>query len=132
MPTELYHVIDGATLKKKIDEKGRDLQIWNVLSKEAFKVEENIPGSKWLPVDILDDMVDIVNVEKNEEIVLYCGGKDCTASKRAAEILNKHGFSNVLLYEGGLQSWKESKYPLAHGDRQHVDRYAAVKAVPKK
>jgi rhodanese-related sulfurtransferase len=107
-----FRVIDLAALKAKIDQKGRKLQLWNVLPREYFKADENIPGSKWLPVDILEGTVDSVNVKKDDEIIVYCAGADCIASKKAFDILSKKGFKNLLLYEGGLKSWKASSLPL--------------------
>ena len=107
-----YHVIDREELKAKMARMGRKLQLWNVLPKESFKTEENIPGSKWLPVEILEETLGAVNVRKDEEVVLYCGGVDCTASKTAAGILAKNGFTKILLYEGGLKAWKDAALPL--------------------
>lgn len=107
-----YRVIDLPALKAKIDKKGRKLQLWNVLPREYFKREENIPGSKWIPVNLLEDMIGAVNVKKDEEIIVYCAGADCAASKQAFDILIKKGFTNLALYEGGLKSWKASFLPL--------------------
>lgn len=107
-----YKIIDRETLKSKIDAKGRKLQLWNVLPRAYFRTEENIPGSKWIPVDMLEDMVDSVNVKKGDEIIIYCAGSDCASSKKAADILAEKGFTNLLLYEGGLKAWKDGSLPL--------------------
>lgn len=103
--------IDREVLKAKI-KKNKKLQLWNVLTREHFKSEENIPGSKWLPVDQLEGLLPMVNVKKDEEIIVYCGGDECAASRRAAEWLIKMGFKRVLFYEGGLKDWKKNSLPL--------------------
>lgn len=54
----------------------------------------------------------MVNIKKDEEVIVYCGGDECTASRRAAEWLAKQGFSRVLYYEGGLKDWKKNSLPL--------------------
>lgn len=109
--TRPLRTISRDVLKAKIAE-NKKLQLWNVLTREHFKSEENIPGSKWLPVDQLEGLLPMVNVKKDEEIIVYCGGDQCTASRRAAEWLVRQGFERVLFYEGGLKEWKKSSLPL--------------------
>lgn len=110
MTTRTYQHITRETLKKKIDGKEK-FHLWNVLSHEFFKAEENIPCSKWVPVNHLENKLEKLNVGKNEEIVVYCGGTQCPQSKQAAEKLTELGYTKVYAYEGGIKEWKEAGYP---------------------
>jgi rhodanese-related sulfurtransferase len=46
-----------------------------------------------------------------DEIVVYCKDKSCSASPKAAEELLSMGFQNLKDYEGGLEAWKEEGLP---------------------
>lgn len=105
-----YKIIDRDALKAKIDKKER-FTLWNTLSKEYYKAEANIPGSKWVPVDKVSEQAKQIK-DKKEPIVTYCGGPMCPASKQAAEKLAALGFTNVSAFEGGLQEWSEAELPL--------------------
>lgn len=106
-----FQHMDRETLRRKVETKGR-FHLWNVLSKEWFKAEENIPGSKWVPVDRLEEKLPTLNVKKDEEIVVYCGGVQCPQSGQAAQKLVDLGFTRVSAFEGGLKEWKEAGLPL--------------------
>ena len=108
---EKFRLIDRAGLKAKIDRK-ETFHLWNVLSKESYKPEANIPGSKWMPLDSFTETLVAQKAKKDDFIVVYCGGKECTASQQAAEKLSGMGYVNVFRYEGGLQDWTEAKLPL--------------------
>ena len=58
------------------------MSFWNVLTKEFYKPEVNIAGSRWIPVDTL------------------------------TEKLASLGYTNVFAYEGGLKDWSEGGFPL--------------------
>jgi len=107
-----WQVIDRATLKTKLDKK-EPLQLWNVLTKEYYKPEMNIPGSRWIPVDTLTAQLTAEKApSKDTMIVTYCGGWKCPSSKQAADKLAALGYTNVWAYEGGLQDWTEGNLPV--------------------
>ena len=108
--TNKYKIIGLDELKAKIDKKEK-FHLWNTLTKEYYKPEANIPGSKWVPVDKVAEKAKEIK-DKNEPIVTYCGGPMCPASKQAAEKLVSLGSTNVSAFEGGLQEWTEAKLPL--------------------
>ena len=88
----------------------KDALIINVLPKEDFD-EGHIPGSINIPVESEEDFVQSVEEiasNKNQKIVVYCASKECSASKTAAEKLDRAGFSYVLEYEGGMKDWENA------------------------
>ncbi|MBI3550062.1 MAG: rhodanese-like domain-containing protein [Elusimicrobia bacterium] len=100
-----FQTIDRAALKAKIDKK-ETFHLWNTLDKEHYKAESNIPGSKWIPVDAINEKLAAEKVPaKDATVVVYCGGGECPSSKQAAEKLASFGYSAVFAYEGGLKDW---------------------------
>ncbi|MBI3299929.1 MAG: rhodanese-like domain-containing protein [Elusimicrobia bacterium] len=107
-----YRLIDAKALKDKLDNK-ETFQLWNVLTKEYYKAEANIPGSQWLPVDSLTEtLINEKAPTKDALIVTYCGGLKCPSSKQAADKLVSLGYTNVFAFEGGLQEWTEAGFPV--------------------
>lgn len=106
-----YKHITLKDLKAKIDKK-EAFQLWNVLTKDYYKAEANIPGSKYVPVDSLTgELAAKLAPKKDEFIVTYCGGVKCPSSKQAADKLASLGYTNVHAFEGGLQEWSEAGFP---------------------
>jgi len=110
--THAFKIIDRSTLKGKLDRKEK-FHLWNVLVPQYYNAEKNIPGSKWIPVDQLDQKLPSLGAGKNDEIVVYCGSFTCPSSKQAAEKLARSGYTNVSAYEGGLADWIEGGLPVA-------------------
>src|SRR5437773_1421636 len=108
---EKFQLIDRAGLKAKIDNKAA-FHLWNVLTKESYKPEANIPGSQWMPVDSLSEKLAAEKAKRDDTIVVYCGGKEDASSTQAAEKLSAMGYTNVFAYEGGLKDWSEAGLPL--------------------
>ena len=111
--TQNFQVIDRQALKAKLDGKEK-FHLWNVLE----STNENIPGSKNVPLTRLEEILPSLNAKKDEPIVVYCASFQCTASKAAAEKLVSLGFTDVSAYEGGLKDWKEGNLPLENPKSQ--------------
>ena len=111
MIAEKFRPIGRIDLKAKIDNKAA-FQLWNVLTKESYKPEANIPGSQWMPVDSFTEKLAAEKAKKVDTIVVYCGGKEDASSTQAAEKLSDMGYINVFAYEGGLKDWSEAGLPL--------------------
>ncbi len=54
----------------------------------------------------------LAGVALDHPIVVYCGSVDCHASLRVAEFLQKLGYTQVGVYEGGFRAWDEAGYPV--------------------
>ncbi len=99
-------------LKRRLDQ-GDDLVVIEVLSPEAY-AEGHLPGAVNMP------LAEIGHKAKeryglDQELVVYCGSFECTASPMAAEKLERLGFRNVWDYAGGKLDWEEAGYPLEKG-----------------
>lgn len=84
---------------------GRVAQFWNVLTDDYF-TGELIPGSRRVPLDRVGR--EAAGLPKDTAIVVYCSGPTCPQSKAAGEKLATLGFTNVRVFEGGLEAWKGS------------------------
>lgn len=93
-------------LKQSIDQK-QDMLLIDVLPQESFN-KKHIQNAINIPVKNNENFVKDVEVKaksKNQLIVVYCASTRCDASKKAAEQLEKAGFTNVQCYEEGLEGW---------------------------
>jgi rhodanese-related sulfurtransferase len=80
-------------------------EFWNVLTQEYFG-GEMIPGSRWVPVDRVGREVATRALDKNARVIVYCSGSACPNSRDAGAKLVTLGFTNVRVFEGGLEAWK--------------------------
>ncbi len=99
-------LITKEELNKKI-QGNEPIQIVNVLDPKDYSLGF-IKGSKRIPLDQLDARLG--ELDKSKEVVTYCAGSACNASKHAAELLVGKGF-HVSAYEGGIKEWKEAGLP---------------------
>lgn len=68
-------------------------------------VKGHIPGSSHLGRGIIERDIENLIPDRDEVIVLYCGGG--YRSALAAENLQKMGYNNVLSMAGGIRAWRE-------------------------
>ena len=104
--TSTIQTITKEELLNKIKER-EQIQIVNVLATEHYHLGSIIDSTK-IPLDELDNRLNELN--KNDEIIVYCASSECPASRKAAEKLAANGF-NVKAYEGGIKEWKEAALP---------------------
>ena len=100
--------ISTGKLKNRM-EKG-DILLIDVLEPDTYR-EEHIRGAINIPLERIASEAK-ERFEKDEGIVVYCSGPDCSASPDAAKKLDEMGFENVYHYEGGKKKWKEAGYPM--------------------
>ncbi|MGM0519130.1 MAG: rhodanese-like domain-containing protein [Campylobacterota bacterium] len=65
----------------------------------------NITGAKFD-----SEYKQLENVDKQKEIIVYCGGWKCGKSPKVASMLKKKGFINVKLYQAGEPQWSKLDY----------------------
>ena len=79
----------------------RDIFLLVMAMDEPRFEKAHIEGSvSW---DSLETTVD--HIDRDAEIVVYCTGPDCVASKLRATALVSRGFTNVRRFAGGLTEW---------------------------
>lgn len=66
-------------------------------------------GAIHLGKGILERDVEATIPNKEEEIILYCGGG--FRSALAAESLQQMGYTNVISMDGGIRAWREAGLP---------------------
>ena len=99
-------LISRDELKAKLD-RGDNFKLVMVMAEWAFQAQ-HIPGSIYI-----NRLHDVAGWDQNEEIVVYCTGGACLASRTAYDYLvKKKGFTHVRRYAGGLEDWAEAGYPL--------------------
>lgn len=75
----------------------------------------HLPGAISLPVEDIKDGAG--RLDKNEEIVTYCGSFECHASTMAAKEFMRLGFKDVRDYKGGIREWSEKGSPVESGSQ---------------
>lgn len=53
--------------------------------------------------------------DKSTAIVFFCGNRSCWLSANAAMRARKLGYTQVIWYRGGVESWKAAGLPTAAG-----------------
>jgi rhodanese-related sulfurtransferase len=70
-------------------------------------------GAIHLGKGIIERDIERAILDRDEEIVLYCGGG--FRSALAADTLAKMGYTNVVSMDGGWRRWRELGYPAESG-----------------
>jgi rhodanese-related sulfurtransferase len=70
-------------------------------------------GAVHIGKGILERDIERAIPDRDEEIILYCGGG--FRSALAADTLAKMGYTNVVSMDGGWKRWRELGYPVESG-----------------
>jgi rhodanese-related sulfurtransferase len=97
---------------KRMKETKEDFILINVLPPETFD-KAHIPDSINIPLKQADfeSQVEAAAGGKDKRIITYCASFECSASRDAAEKLEKSAFTNISAYEGGIKEWLEKSGP---------------------
>ena len=98
----------AADVKAKRD-RGETFHFVDVREDHEFE-KEHAAGARHIGRGVLERDIETLIPDKDEEIVLYCGGG--FRSALAAESLQKMGYRNVLSMDGGIRAWRDAGYPL--------------------
>lgn len=88
---------------KALKEQGADFLLINTLSKIEDDAQ-SIPGSINIPMEAIKEELPKA-AGKDKKIIFYCKGPKCHKSHTAAFIAEELGYTNVLVYPGGLPDW---------------------------
>ena len=98
--------ISREELKQKLDRQ-ENFRLVMALGKWEYQAK-HIPGS--LQFATMPEA--LASLNKEDEIVVYCSDETCIASRALGQLLERHGYTHVLHYAGGLQEWEQADYPL--------------------
>ncbi len=94
--------------KQEAGEKLMVLDLRSMVELEHDPVK--IPGSLTMHLDEIDKRQS--EIPRDRDIVLYCSCPNEETSARVALILRRKGFVHVHPLLGGLDAWREQKYPM--------------------
>jgi rhodanese-related sulfurtransferase len=75
---------------------------------EKYFNDWHLPGARHFPHDQARALAASVVPDKSAEIVVYCASKTCQNSHIAAKQLASLGYTDVAVYAGGKEDWKEA------------------------
>jgi rhodanese-related sulfurtransferase len=97
-----------AQAKTRLD-RGEVLHFLDVREDHEF-ANDHAKGAKHLGKGIIERDVETRIPNKEEAILLYCGGG--YRSVLAADALQQMGYTNVVSMDGGIKGWREAGYPM--------------------
>lgn len=102
-----------AELKQELD-KQADILLLDVRTATDFIDEQgHISQSKNIPVEELPDRLEEISTYLNKPVYLVC--RTDRRSSKAAQILSRHGFSDVHVVRGGMTDWNKSGHSIDAG-----------------
>ncbi|MBX3301760.1 MAG: sulfurtransferase [Nitrospira sp.] len=97
-----------AEVKARLD-RGEPFHFLDIREDHEFAVD-HARGARHLGKGIIERDIETVVSDKEDAIVLYCGGG--FRSALAADALQQMGYQNVRSMKGGIRAWREAGYPL--------------------
>lgn len=107
------NTITARDVKRRI-EAPDDTIVIDVLPTDHYQ-SGHIPSAVNVPLgtDRFVDAVEGVSGSKEQPIIVYCASSECDLSPKAAEQLEKAGFSRVADFEGGMKEWKAAGFEVS-------------------
>ena len=94
---------------KTMLDRGEVLHFIDVREDHEFS-KDHAKGARHLGKGIIERDVETLIPNKEEAILLYCGGG--YRSVLAADALQRMGYTNVRSMDGGITGWREAGYPM--------------------
>jgi len=81
-------------------------------SEEEFR-EARVPGARLLTYDMFDESVSAFRdlIPRDTILITYCSAEGCGSSREVAELLQADGFTDIRLFTGGWDEWKQAGFP---------------------
>jgi rhodanese-related sulfurtransferase len=76
---------------------------------EEERADDLIPGSIWIPLDLLPMHVN--NFKETEDVIFYC--RSGRRSELACQLMRDHGFTNSWNLVGGIVEWEMDGHHIA-------------------
>jgi rhodanese-related sulfurtransferase len=97
---ELHELMQSSRVGKVID----------VRSPMSQALTGRIPGA--ITVDPKNIRVDLVAVEPESEVIVYCACPNEYTAAKVAKVLVQHGFKRVRPLQGGIDAWVAAGHPV--------------------
>lgn len=107
-PSGPVKIISALDVQSKITSEGA--HVVNVLSPKTF-ADARIPISINIPLKQLRTRAN--QFDKDQVLIVYGDSSASDISHKAAKILDRAGFHNVFVYEGGMKDWHDKGLPTA-------------------
>ena len=93
----------------------------------AKYLQETIPGAISIPDTNLIKLIGRFPIDKDERIVIFCGGYSCEKSHIIANKLISLDYKDVSVYAAGLPAWKEAGLATTASSKSITDEKKVVK-----
>ncbi len=90
---------------QEIRASGEDYVLVDALSAESY-AKGHIEGAINFSYKDISHKTAPLLLDKEDNIIVYCGGFECAASTKAAHRLQALGYDNTVDYKGGLEDWQ--------------------------
>ncbi|OGD19581.1 MAG: hypothetical protein A2Y70_07645 [Candidatus Aminicenantes bacterium RBG_13_64_14] len=82
--------------------------------------EGHVPRARNLPATGSRQKIppDILELQRERTLVVYCEGGDCQSSLALAKRLHDEGFTDIRVMTGGWEEWKKAGLPVEAGDAE--------------
>lgn len=97
-----------ADVKARLD-RGERFHFVDVREDSEF-AKDHVKKARHLGKGIIERDIETMIPNKQDEIVLYCGGG--FRSALAADVVQQMGYTNVASMDGGIRAWREAGYPI--------------------
>ncbi len=93
---------------RELREQNRNLALVNTLNTDSFE-KTKISGAVNIPLSDSDFVGRVAKLAGGQDkpVVVYCASDKCDSSAKAAERLEKAGFTAVSRYTGGTAAWQK-------------------------
>ena len=107
-----FEVVDTAYIKSNLGNGTRSSVKFILIDARPIKKYKkgHIPTAYAVPDTKFEKFYSSIDLlDKNKEIITYCGGWKCGKSPKVALLLKKKGWKSIKVYQEGMPSWKKSK-----------------------
>ena len=94
--------ISTADIQHKLAQQERSFHLIDVRELDEYEAGR-LPGALFMPWHIIEEK--IKGIKPDTELILYC--RTGVRGKKAAEILENLGFTNITLYKDGWEGWEK-------------------------
>ena len=93
-------------------QKDPSLRLIDVRTPEEF-ARGHIRQSKLIPLSNFGEQLPLAKLKQDKPVLIVC--ESGMRARRAAAMLDKQGYTDVAVLDGGVRSWQEAQLPLVKG-----------------